>query len=182
TRPSQLYAPSLRQLLHLLEAPLELFIGPLERPAGIDLELAGEVDDREQQIADFILDRFPFPLSRFPFRFPFPLSRFPLYLRDLFSSMVRVTDSASYASRSSPITIWNARWSSRSPSSSRSSAGLPFLRAWSTSRTSSTRYGRSVSGVWAPSQGQRARRSRTSASARARAASLGMGSPNRFIV
>src|SRR5213594_4029816 len=42
--------------------------------------------------------------------------------RHIFSSSARVTDSASNVLRSSPMTIWNARWSSRSPSSSRRAA------------------------------------------------------------
>src|SRR2546430_3261851 len=49
-----------------LEAARELVVRALERGAWVDGELAGKVHDREQDIADLVFDRFPFPVSRFP--------------------------------------------------------------------------------------------------------------------
>src|SRR2546422_545991 len=69
TRPSQLQAPGLRQPLHCLEAPLELVVGTLEGRARVDRELARDIHDGEQQVADLIFQPFPLPASRFPFEF-----------------------------------------------------------------------------------------------------------------
>src|SRR5207302_10802639 len=66
THAAQLESALLDQPLHGLEAPRELVVRLLERRAGIDAQLAREVDDREQEVAQLILQPFPFPLSRFP--------------------------------------------------------------------------------------------------------------------
>ena len=42
--------------LDRLEAPLELGIGPPQRPFRIDLEMAGQIGGREQEVADLVLD------------------------------------------------------------------------------------------------------------------------------
>src|SRR2546430_9137891 len=49
-----------------LEAARELVVRAFERGAWVAAELAGKVHDREQEIADLVFDRFPFPVSRFP--------------------------------------------------------------------------------------------------------------------
>src|SRR5439155_24339923 len=65
-RSPQLYAPGCSEAFHRFEALAELLVRTLERRARIDRQLAREVHDREQQIAQLGLRRFPFPFSRFP--------------------------------------------------------------------------------------------------------------------
>src|SRR5438270_477394 len=62
--------------LDRLEAAREFAVRLLERGARIDLELARQVHHCEQEIANLIFNRVPFPFSRFPVQF----SQFLFYL------------------------------------------------------------------------------------------------------
>src|SRR2546430_14501196 len=49
-----------------LEAARELVVRLLQRRAGVDSELAGEIHHGEQEIPQLVFHPFPFPVSRFP--------------------------------------------------------------------------------------------------------------------
>src|SRR5207247_8516978 len=52
--------------LDSLEPPLEFVVRPLERRTGVNRQLAREVDDGKEEIADLILEGVTHPASRFP--------------------------------------------------------------------------------------------------------------------
>src|SRR2546427_2641360 len=80
-RPSDHESALVREPLQRLEPPAELVVRPRERALGIDAELARQVHDREQQIAEFGFNRLRFPAV---VRESFRVSRFPFELRGLF--------------------------------------------------------------------------------------------------